>query len=309
MSTARSIELLTLSYRGDFAVCQLLCDSMDRFVPDDVAHRLAVPRDDLTLFAPLATERRRLVAQEDLLPGWFRRAPRWVMDLTRLRRNLYLTPFSLPVRGWIAQQIMKIAAAAASDADAVVHIDSDNAFIRPFSPAAILAEDGRVRIFRDPNPAGLAGHAAWQKAAGQLLGLPASPFYGGEYIDQLVVWRPDVVRGLIDRLETVSGRDWILTLARTPHFAEYVLYGVYADQVLGWEAAGLVPQAFSLSHSMWTDTLGEDAAALDAFVAALEPQHLSCLLQSTLSQDIARRREIFERVAAAAAHQDGRGAR
>lgn len=303
-----SIELLTLSYRGDYEVCSILCESVDRFVPNEIGHRLAVPRADLELFSHLATPRRQLVAEEDILPSWFRRlpmpSPRWRRFLRLPRRNIYLTPFSMPVRGWIAQQIMKIAAAANSKADIVVHIDSDNAFIRPFS-YELITQNGRVRLYRAPEPTGHDDHVVWQQAAGRLLGLPKKNFYGGEYIDSLVVWRTEVVRGLIQRIEEVSGRPWIVALSRSPHFAEYVLYGVFANHVLGFEAAGLFPESRSLAHSRWSGGFdGEEA--VQAFVDSVESHHLSCLIQSTLSENMERRRDVFERVTAAAARQDGR---
>lgn len=303
MKALETVELLTLSYRGDHEVCRLLCESVDRFVPADIVHRLAVPRADLGLFASLANSRRRLVAQEDLLPNWFVPVPGWLLRLVRLRRNLYLTPFSLPVRGWIAQQIMKISAAAESEADVLLHIDSDSAFVRPFSRDSLF-KGGSVRLYRDPMPSGLAGHQAWQRAAGKLLGLPDAAFHGGEYIDPLVIWRPDVARGLVRRIEAISGRNWVATLARTQHFAEYVLYGVYADKIVGLVAAGHVPETQSLSHPMWSGSFENDDA-IGAFVDALEPQQVACLLQSTLPESIERRREVFERLTAMAARQDG----
>lgn len=308
MSYGATMEFLTLSYRGDYEVCRMLCESMDRFVPQDIQHRMVVPRADLELFSALASPRRRLVAEEDVLPRWFRRAPmpapRWRKLLRLPRRNVYLTPFSMPVRGWIAQQIMKIAAAAASTADIVVHIDSDNAFIRPFA-RELITPSGRVRLYRSPSPAGHDTHVVWQHAAGRLLGLPDRAFYGGEYIDSFVIWKTGVVRGLIRRLEEVSGRNWVVALSRTPHFAEYVLYGIYAEHIAGFENAGLSPQPESLAHSMWEDGFdGEDA--VQAFVEAVQPHHLSCLIQSTLSESVESRRAIFDRVTAAAARQDGK---
>lgn len=309
MSGEETIELVTMSYRGDYEVCRMLCESVDRFVPQAIAHRLIVPRADFGLFSSLAGGRRVLFAEEDLLPRWFVRVPlpsrAWRRRLRLPMRNIYATPFSLPVRGWIAQQIMKIAAAVESEAEIVVHLDSDVAFVRPLSPERLYA-DGRVRIFRNPRPEGLETHERWQRAAGELLGLEASSFYGGEYIDSCVVWRTAVARGMADRLEAVSGSDWIRTLARTRHFAEYVLYGVYADKVLGFEAAGLSPSAKSLSHSRWNDVLaGEDEVA--AFVGALEPHHLVCHVQSTIGSSLEQRRDIVSRVTAFAARQDGGG--
>lgn len=306
MSTNPTVEILTLSYRGDFEVCRLLCESVDRFLPDNVVHHLVVPGADLELFGTLASPRRRLTAEEDVLPGWFRRMPmppqRWRKLLRLPRRNIYLTPFSLPVRGWIAQQIMKISAAAQSNADIVIHVDSDTAIIRPI-PDGTLVRDGKVSLYRDPKQSGHASHALWQEAAGKLLGLPPQKFYGGEYIDSFVVWKTSVVRDLIAQLSKISRRNWIATLARTQHFSEYVLYGVYADQVAGVEKAGLSATPLSPCHSIWE---GETMSAsdVDAFVQGVKPHHVACLIQSTLSESLDTRRAIFARVTAEAASQD-----
>ena len=295
--TDLSASLVTCSFSGDFDVCRLLCETVDRFVPEDIAHQLYVPRKDMALFAPLASARRRIGAQEDLLPGWFWKAPlpgpRWRALLHLPRRNIYLTPYSLPVRGWIAQQIMKIAATAASDTEIVVHVDSDNAFIRPLLPKH-LAQNGRVRLYRNPEMVGMDSHRLWHAAAGRLLGLPPRPFYDAEYIDQLVVWRRSVVLKLTAQIEAVAGQDWRIALARTPHFAEYILYGVFADKVLGLEDAGLAGTAQSLCLSRWSGafTGPEDEAA---FLAAIEPQHVACLIQSTIAMPLDERRRLFER--------------
>lgn len=303
--TEPTVEFLTLSYSGDFDVCRLLCKSMDRFVSADITHRLIVPRADLALFAPLAGKTRKLEAQDQYLPAWFRRVPmpppKWRKRLHLPRRDVYVTPFSLPVRGWIAQQIMKISAAAKSSADLVVHVDSDNVFVRPFALDRIY-RDGKTRIYRDETPVGLETHARWQRMAGKLLGLEAEAFYGGEYIDPFVVWKTGVVRGLILRLEEVSGSHWIKTLARTQHFAEYVLYGVYADRIAGFEAAGLRPENTSLCHSVWHRGF-EDDDTLMSFVEALQPYHQTCLIQSTVAEDLAARERLFSLVTAFAEKQ------
>lgn len=302
-------ELVTLSFSRDFEACRLMCESADRFVPESMEHRIIVPRADLALFAPLASARRRLVAEEDILPWWFRRmpmpSPRWRSLLRLPRRNIYLTPFSMPVRGWIAQQLMKIASVQQSKADVVVHIDSDTVFVRPLRPEH-LCKDGRVRLYRDPKPAGLDTHALWQKVAGRLFGLQEKPFYGGEYIDSCVVWKTSVLRGMTDHIARISGSDWLKTLCRTPHFSEYVLYGVYSDQVVGVDKAGLLAESFSLCHSRWSGDFENDAE-IDAFIEAVEPHHVTCLIQSTIDSSLDARRDIFARVTEFAARQDAAG--
>jgi len=306
MTVAPEANLITCSFRGDLDVCRMLCESIDRFVPATIPHSLYVPRADLPLFADLASARRSVAAQEDLLPRWFVKlpmpGPKWRRRLHLPRRNLYVTPFSPPVRGWIAQQIMKIAATAHASAEIVAHIDSDNVFIRPLK-LEHLARDGKVRIYRSPDRVDLETHRVWHETAGRLLGLPASRFYGAEYINPFVVWRRSVLQGMIARIEAETGRDWRIVLARTPHFAEYVLYGVFADQVMGLEAAGLMAEDFTLCHSRWGD---EFAGAEDeeTFIRSLRPEHVTCLIQSTIDTSMPRRQAIFDRVAALAAEQD-----
>ena len=304
-----SASLVTCSFAGDFDVCRLLCESIDRFVPETIGHRLYVPAKDAPLFAGLASSRRTIATQESLLPRWFWQvplpAPHWRRRLRLPRRNVYLTPFSPPVRGWIAQQIMKLAATAAADAEIVVHVDSDNAFIRPLRLDA-LARDGRVRLYRDPRRIEESGHRLWHAAAGRLLGLPPSDFYDAEYIDQIVVWRRSVLDALLARLAAVAGADWRIALARTPHFAEYILYGVFADKALGVERAGLFAETRSLCLSRWSEAF-DSAAEEEAFVAAIAPHHVACLIQSTIPMPIAARRRLFERAAAFAAAQDAGG--
>jgi hypothetical protein len=305
------VNLITCSFRGDLEVCRMLCASVDRFVPATIPHTLYVPRADIPLFADLASDRRIIRAQEDLLPRWFVKLPlpsrEWRRRLHLPRRNMYVTPYSLLVRGWIAQQIIKIAATAEASAEIVTHVDSDSIFIRPLK-LEHLTRDGKVRLFRDPDMVPLETHRVWQEAAGRLLGLPPSRYYGAEYIDPLVVWRRSVIRRMTARIEEISGRDWRIALARTPHFAEYVLYGVFADQVLGMEEAGLMPETFSLNHARWGDEF-EGAAGVQAFIDALEPHHVASLIQSTMSTSMAERQAIFERLAARAAAQDQEAAR
>lgn len=299
-------SLVTCSYSGDLDVCRLLCESVDRFVPADIAHKLYVPAKDVPLFAELASSRRTIATQESLLPRWFWKvplpSPAWRARLGLPRRNIYLTPFSAPVRGWIAQQIMKLAATANDDAEIVVHVDSDNAFIRPLR-IDHLTREGRVRLYRNPQMVEMASHRAWHAAAGKLLGLPPADFYGAEYIDQLVVWRRSILLALIERLNVVAGRDWRVALARTPHFAEYILYGVFADRVQGLDAAGLFASERSLCLSRWSEAF-DGAADEDAFIAALRPDHVACLIQSTIAMPLAERRRMFDRATAYAATQE-----
>jgi hypothetical protein len=136
------------------------------------------------------------------------------------------------VRGWIQQQVIKLAAVAASEEDAVLIADSDVEFFRPFT-AEMFVQDGKVRFFRNPDAigAGLPRHMAWHRVARTLLGLPpAEPPYP-DYISSLIAWDPETVRRMLARVAAVTGRPWTTAIAGRVEFSECVLYGVFVDGV------------------------------------------------------------------------------
>ena len=67
-----SATIITCSFRDDLDSCRMLCDSVDRFVPEGIAHRIYVPTADLALFADLETPRRRFGTGSPSRPERFR---------------------------------------------------------------------------------------------------------------------------------------------------------------------------------------------------------------------------------------------
>lgn len=303
-----SAALLTLSFSGDHDRCRVLCETVDRFVPSEVEHVLAVPSADLELFRPLGGGRRRLVAQEELLPSWLVKLPMpgapWRQWLRLPRRNVYLSLRGMPVRGWIAQQIMKIVGAAGASADIVLHCDSDSAFVRPLTPAH-LGRDGRVRLLQVPGAGDTPMHAPWHEAASRLLGLPLSRYHGADYIENFVTWRQPIVAALLDRLAEVSDRDPVAVLAGTRHLSEYILYGVYCDKLLGLEAAGHVAEPTGLCATLFVPP-GNGIPSGDAIRVA--PGQVGIGIQSTIPMSPQSYRAVVEATIRAAADHDRAGA-
>lgn len=288
MASTTPPTLITLSFAGDFECCRLLCETAERFAPSGAAHLLAVPAADMALFRPLAGRRRTLVPQEELLPGWLRKlplpGPEWRRRLRLPRRNVYISFRGRPVRGWIAQQIMKLNAAAGAATDTVLHLDSDTAFVRPL-PAEALVRGGLVRLARFPGAADDAMHAPWHRAASALLGLRPSDYHEADYIDQFVTWRRANVRGLLERIGQITGRDPIEALAATHDFSEYILYGVYCDKVLGLTASGHAESDASLCETVWSETGG-------AGIPDVAPGRYGLGIQSTIPLSPEARRRI-----------------
>src|ERR1700677_4667311 len=96
----RSFAIVTPSYYRDFPHCRLLVESVGAHVPRDIPHFIVVDRRDEALFSGLRSPRTHLVLKEDVLPGWLRQIP--------FARRWWLSAKSLPVRGWIVQQLVKL---------------------------------------------------------------------------------------------------------------------------------------------------------------------------------------------------------
>ena len=137
-----------------------------------------------------------------------------------------------PIRGWIQQQVVKLAAIAASEDDVVLVADSDVEFIRRFT-AEMFVRDGAVRLFRNPNKIDrrLSRHMKWHRVARALLGLPSAEPPYPDYISSPLAWNPEIVRQMLARVEATMGRPWPTAIAGQIDFSECVLYGVFVDGV------------------------------------------------------------------------------
>src|ERR1700675_904649 len=107
------LTVITPSYEPDFGLCEDLSRSVLENSPETVHHHIIVPHRDLKLFGRLAGPRTHIRCESDFLPSSFVPAP-----FTNFTVNLR-QPFP-PVRGWILQQVIKLAAVAASEDDVVL---------------------------------------------------------------------------------------------------------------------------------------------------------------------------------------------
>src|SRR5260370_1264175 len=135
------MAVITKSFAPDFELCAALNKSVLDNSPDTVQHHIIVPRSDLKLFGRLAGPRTQIRCEADLLPRMFVRVP-FVNITVNLSR-----PFP-PVRGWIQQQVVKLAAIAVSEDDSVclvywedtpLTLDSAARFIRGVRPTDVAA--------------------------------------------------------------------------------------------------------------------------------------------------------------------------
>jgi uncharacterized protein DUF6492 len=290
MSTrAPSMTVITPSYAPDLELCRDLRASLDRCAPG-VEHRIIVPRPDLPDFASLARGCATVEDVREVMPGGFAKLP---------FPNAWLNvraPWP-PVRGWIAQQIVKLAAVAATTTDIALVVDSDVVFVRPFD-ASTFAPGGRLPLYRLPGavtPA-LPRHLTWHRVARRLLGLPPTDAVVlPDYICWPCAWDPAIVRRMLQRVEAATGRPWPTAIGRELHFSEMILYGVYVDEVLAADSAWATTDMHCPSHP---DEIPLDRAGLDRFLRGVRETDVAVMVsaKSGTALDV-RRAAVCELVA------------
>jgi hypothetical protein len=193
------VAFATVSYGPDRDRCELLCRSLDSLAPS-VEHWIVVDRADVPLFRSLQTNRTTLLATEDVLPVWLRR-----LDIRRigLRSNIWVQARGKPVRGWLVQQMIKLALAERLTADVLIHADSDVVLMRPFRTSSVIDGDGRVRPYTQPDAVDetLPNHVVWHRTAEKLLGIEGAMLPLPDFVTSLVPWKRDNAVALLEHVE------------------------------------------------------------------------------------------------------------
>ncbi len=276
------IAFVTPSYRGDYERCQLLCESTSRFLPNGVEHLLIVDRRDIKLFRPLQNNTVRLVEAESLVPWWIFRLPGINGWWASLR-----TP---PIRNWIYQQILKLSAVDATDAEVIQFVDSDVTLTKPF-PVDYLVKNGRVRLqrvdYQEKN------HQNWLRVAAKLLGVDETPLNGVNYIGNLITWTRPNALGMLDRIRDVARVSHVQAVARSFQFSEYMTYGVFVDCVVGLEASGHFYDDSPNLHLCWDYDLTTDEG-IDRYFSAVGPENIGVMIHSKYGIPVQKYRRYID---------------
>lgn len=283
-----TMAVITPTWRRDAGIFDDLHRSVLEFTPPGTVHHIVVPWLHRPLFAKYQGPRCRVWTHQDLIPRRYWRQPggMWL----NLRQ-----PWP-PVRGWVMQQAVKIAAAAQADADVALMIDSDVALVRPVKPDHMFA-DGHPMLYRDDTGvhSGMPRHVLWHDVAHELLGLPPAPEPPlPDYITPVGVWEPATVQAMQRRIEQATGKHWLDAFTGQLHVSEYIVYGVFVDKVL---SAGSRPQTVeSLCHNRWIrEPMTEDSAR--DFADQLPPCAVAVMISSHSGTTVELRQEAIRQSA------------
>lgn len=281
------LAVITPSYAADFELCRDLSTSVLRHTPPPVRHYIFTPKRDLARFSELRGPRTHILPVDELLP------PR-VLALPRLNLWLNLRRPYPPVRGWVLQQVVKLAAAARIEATTLLLADSDVLLARPVD-AGTFRRDGRLRFYRKELgvTAALPRHVRWHDVARKLLGVPRQAPPLPDYISAFNVWDRGTVLALLDRVERTAGRPWLDAVTGQLHVSEFMLYGVFVDNVLG-PAANVAPSGSMLCHSYW-DPRPLSPAGAARFAAGLPASDVAIMISAKSGTPLDVRRAALAR--------------
>ncbi|MGI5284683.1 DUF6492 family protein [Nonomuraea polychroma] len=279
-----TLAVITPSYAPDAGLFAELHRSVLEFTPDDTVHHVIVPRADRAAFAAYEGPRCRVLTEPEVVPRHYVRLPRGLWG--NLRR-----PWP-PVRGWVIQQAIKIAVAGSVEADVVLIADSDIVLVRP-TTAARFTTDGELRLHRvnDGVHAAMPRHLRWHQVARELLGLPLAPEPPlHDYVTSLNFWDPVIVRAMQQRITQSTGRPWFDAFTARLHVSEFILYGVFVDEVLATHP----PSDTTICHNSWDDVPMDRETAL-AFADGLGPEAIGMMISAKSKTPPDARQAALER--------------
>jgi hypothetical protein len=281
-----SFAFITPSYAPDFQRCKLLCWSIKQFVSFPVEHYIVVDKKDLNLFQQLADSNTSILTKEEILPSWIKRISFFGKKNIWLNLKGYKSGEWL-LRGWLIQQMVKLAAAQYVEQEVLIFVDSDVAFIDFFDVHTLINKD-KVRLFRVEHSTDMDNEIGrkWKNSAKKLLGLPFQNSYYDFYVSQIVTWRRDNLIQLYKLIEENFEQDWLEVISGVKDLSEYVLYGIFANYVIGENSGHYDEHLQKICWCYWDDNPMSHEKLKEFFQEARSSSHKAVMISAKSSIDL-----------------------
>ena len=266
--------IITPSYNLDFERCKLLCHSMDAFLSGAWHHYIVLDSVDIPLFASLAGQRRTVVNKADILPKGMRYVGK--VPFMRLGR-LWWSLNHGPIFGWQMQQFVKIMMASYVEQEAMMFLDSDIFFLKPFD-VSVFSREGKVRFSSEESP--LESEISTKSTSLKLLGLSASEATKCVYEDQIVTWHRPTAVAMQDYLSKLHSKPWHEAIGAKIMFSEYMLYIMFVNYIQK-SNPHLYEDNTIYCKTLWSKETAKTTDIAD-FCSSLEPQQVAVCLQSLI---------------------------
>ncbi len=253
------ITFVTPTYKADLERFYLQRESIER-CGITVPHLAVVNHEDLPAFRAIPFQANlTLVSTRDVLPRRFEAQRAACLRRRRDPRHWLAGP-TLP--GWMAQQLVKLAAASLVDTESYVCLDSDTFFVGPVTDDNFFDADGRLHLYETSDDLD-AEMTEWYVCSLRFLGVPTRDQPLFRYIHSPVPLHRQVVLNMQAFIEKRFEVFWMAAMMRHPLIYEYPTYGVFARHLDCF--AHVVPTRPALSLYYWfphqTETLAADFLA------------------------------------------------
>jgi hypothetical protein len=209
-------------------------------------------------------------------------------------RRFWMSFRTRPVKNWILQQMVKLSIPHTVSEDVLLYTDSDVFFVSAYDPAA-FERDGKVPLFREPGQRGkIPRNDEWHALAARLLNVPVADSYDTNFVGNIVCWRRANAISMLRQVKELSRKDWARVVAPLGGFSEYILYGVYATEVLKEGNSGHWHDGVTRSHNYWR-TAPLDVAALEKFRDERSPSQYAVMISAKSNTKVDDIRRVFFR--------------
>ncbi len=265
--------VITPSYNLDLERCKLLCRSMDAFLSGPWHHYIVVDPVDSSLFTSLKGPRRTVVNKTDILPKGMRYVGK--VPFMRLGR-LWWSGRHGPVFGWQMQQYVKIMMASYVKQEAMLFLDSDIFFLKPFNISK-FAREGKVRFSSEESP--VESEISMKSTSLKLLGLSRDATKC-VYKDPIVTWHRPTAVAMQDYLSKLHNKPWHEAIGSKIMFSEYMLYIMFVNYIQK-SNPHLYEDNTIYCKTLWTKEAAKTTDIAE-FCSSLGPDQVAVCIQSLI---------------------------
>lgn len=222
-----TLTLLTPTFRRDLERFALQRESIERCAID-LPHLAIVNTEDLDLFQNIPFRKNLTLLTTRQVLGKTMDRRRQVWRVSRKDYRHWITPAG--IAGWLAQQLMKLAAAAFISTDAFLCLDSDAFFVERITAADFHGPDGRLHLYETTDDLDVE-MAEWYAHSLRFLGLKETGVPLRRFTHAPVPMHCRMVKEMQAMIEGRHRMPWMEAMIQGDRIMEYTTYGAYARHV------------------------------------------------------------------------------
>lgn len=284
-----TLTLLTPTFKRDYDRFVLQRESIVR-TGIALPHIAIVNTEDKPLFDAMPFQDNLTILTSEQVLGRTMDRRRQVWKISRKDYRYWITPSG--IHGWMAQQLMKLAAARHITTDAYVCLDSDTFFVRPITASDFLAPDGKLQLYETDDDLDVE-MAEWYAHSLRFLGVKDVGVSLRRFTHSPVPMCRAVVCDLLNHIEKLHNLPWMEALIRGERLTEYTTYGTYARHIDN--LARVTPARPGLCHYFWWGTSAENIAETFENEIAASDKPL-VLVNSNMGHPVSDYRALAQRI-------------